>query len=144
MKFIFRIHLFWLIVVFATATAGAQSDTHFWQRQNIYQIFTDRFFDGNSANNNASGSYNVGGSTSVHGGDFRGIEQKLDYIKALGATAIWISPIVLNAYGEYHGYAGTCGPGKRSIHPRTIHLDVVNNGRSVFLVLAQTNGEKQN
>ncbi|MCX6894643.1 MAG: alpha-amylase family glycosyl hydrolase, partial [Verrucomicrobia bacterium] len=33
------------------------------------------------------------------------IEQKLDYIKSLGATAIWISPILLNANGEFHGYA---------------------------------------
>ena len=42
----------------------------------------------------------------VHGGDFKGIEQKLDYIKALGATAIWISPVVKNGNGDYHGYAG--------------------------------------
>ena len=42
---------------------------------------------------------------SVHGGDFKGIEQKLDYIKALGATAIWISPVVLNGRGQFHGYA---------------------------------------
>ena len=76
------------------------------QGQNIYQIFTDRFFDGNAANNNASGTFNAGSGTAVHGGDFQGIEQKLDYIKALGATAIWISPIVLNGNGEYHGYAG--------------------------------------
>ena len=74
--------------------------------QSIYQIFTDRFFDGNTANNNASGSFNASSGTSVHGGDFQGIEQKLDYVKALGATAIWISPIVLNGSGEYHGYAG--------------------------------------
>ena len=79
---------------------------NFWQAQSIYQIFTDRFFDGDAANNNASGSYNAANSTSVHGGDFRGIEQKLDYIKALGATAIWISPVVKNGFGEYHGYSG--------------------------------------
>ena len=78
----------------------------FWQAQSLYQIFTDRFFDGDPANNNASGSYNAANSTSVHGGDFKGIEQKLDYIKALGATAIWISPVVKNGFGEYHGYSG--------------------------------------
>ena len=44
-------------------------------------------------------------SDGVHGGDFEGIEQKLDYIKALGATAIWISPIVLNTEGQFHGYS---------------------------------------
>lgn len=78
----------------------------FWQGQSIYQIVTDRFFDGDPANDNADDNYHPAGRTSVHGGDFRGIEQKLDYIKALGATAIWISPVVLNARGEFHGYAG--------------------------------------
>ena len=43
--------------------------------------------------------------TGVHGGDFEGIIEKLDYIKALGATAIWISPIVLNTEGQFHGYS---------------------------------------
>jgi glycosidase len=78
----------------------------FWQNQNIYQIVTDRFFNGDPGNDNADGNFNPTDGRAVHGGDFKGIEQKLDYIKALGATAIWISPIVLNANGEYHGYAG--------------------------------------
>src|SRR5580698_850940 len=83
--------------------APAQAaDNQFWQRQNIYQLITDRFYDGDPSNNNADGNYDPTG----HGGDFKGIEQKLDYIKALGATAIWISPVVLNARGEFHGYAG--------------------------------------
>jgi glycosidase len=87
--------------------ASAQSASNeFWQAQSIYQIITDRYYDGDAANNNAEGNYNPSGTTSVHGGDFKGIEQKLDYIKALGATAIWISPIVKNANGEFHGYAG--------------------------------------
>ena len=79
-----------------------------WQQQSIYQIITDRFYDGDPSNNNADGNYDPAGhsGTSVHGGDFKGIEEKLDYIKALGATAIWISPVVLNARGEFHGYAG--------------------------------------
>src|SRR5580692_8677093 len=89
------------------APAGSV-DREFWQRQNIYQIVTDRFYDGDPSNNNADGNYDPAGhrGTSVHGGDFKGLEQKLDYIKALGASAIWISPIVLNARGEFHGYAG--------------------------------------
>jgi glycosidase len=83
------------------------ADSHFWQQQNIYQIITDRFYDGDPSNDNTDGNYDPRGrsGTSVHGGDFRGIEKKLDYIKALGATAIWISPIVLNVRGEFHGYA---------------------------------------
>ena len=85
----------------------AQSASNgFWQAQSIYQIVTDRFFDGDASNNNAEGNYNPSSSGAVHGGDFKGIEQKLDYIKALGATAIWISPVVLNGHGQFHGYAG--------------------------------------
>lgn len=101
----------WAMAVLAALpfSAGAQAVSNgFWQAQSIYQIITDRFFDGDSSNNNADGNYNPSGhtGTSVHGGDFKGIEQKLDYIKALGATAIWISPIVVNANGEFHGYSG--------------------------------------
>lgn len=101
--------LLWTALALAPLLAAAQSvSNEFWQAQSIYQIITDRFFDGDASNNNAEGTYNPSGSsgTSVHGGDFKGIEQKLDYIKALGATAIWISPIVRNANGEFHGYAG--------------------------------------
>jgi glycosidase len=96
--------LLWLI--FGGTIFAQTAPNTAWQAQSIYQIFTDRFFDGDAANNNASGSYNASSGTGVHGGDFKGIEQKLDYIKALGATAIWISPIVKNGNGEYHGYSG--------------------------------------
>ena len=96
-------------MVFFSIPSHAQSAANdFWQAQSIYQIVTDRFYDGDPLNNNADGNFDPAGhsGTSVHGGDFKGIEQKLDYIKALGATAIWISPVVLNARGEFHGYAG--------------------------------------
>ncbi|HTB84020.1 MAG TPA: alpha-amylase family glycosyl hydrolase [Candidatus Sulfotelmatobacter sp.] len=86
--------------------ARAQNATNtFWQAQSIYQIMTDRFFNGDTSNDNADGNFNAANSGSVHGGDFKGAEQKLDYIKALGATAIWISPIVLNGNGQFYGYA---------------------------------------
>ncbi len=101
-----RFHGAWLALVLAALGAVAQPASGFLPAQSIYQIFTDRFFDGDASNNNASGSYNASSGTGVHGGDFKGIEQKLNYIQALGATAIWLSPIVLNGNGEYHGYAG--------------------------------------
>jgi alpha-amylase len=106
---------FWafLTVILAMVTfalkAGAQDTPNtLWQHQSIYQIITDRFYDGDPSNDNADDNYDPAGhrGTSVHGGDFKGIEDKLDYIKSLGATAIWISPVVLNARGEFHGYAG--------------------------------------
>jgi glycosidase len=98
-----------VFVFFAAIELGAESASHnLWQTQSIYQIVTDRFCDGDDSNNNADGNYDPAGhrGTSVHGGDFKGIEKKLDYIQALGATAIWISPVILNARGEFHGYAG--------------------------------------
>jgi len=81
-----------------------------WRDENIYFIFTDRFNDGDPSNNNAESGHNSPyaptSSTGVHGGDLKGIQQKLDYIKALGATAIWITPIPYNVGGNsaYHGY----------------------------------------
>ncbi len=109
-------HARWLLGIFIVVTAcfywavpaSAQSIPNtFWQAQSIYQLITDRFYDGDTNNDNAEGTYapNGNGGSSVHGGDFEGIEQKLDYIKALGATAIWISPIVLNTEGQFHGYS---------------------------------------
>src|SRR5580704_2748272 len=96
-----------ILILFFLAATGArgQSSNVFWQSQSIYQIITDRFYNGDTNNDNAEGTYSPANPTGVHGGDFEGIEQKLDYIKALGATAIWISPIVLNTEGQFHGYS---------------------------------------
>jgi glycosidase len=83
-----------------------------WRNESIYQIITDRFYDGNPSNDNVEASrgspYDPTANAGIHGGDFQGIQDKLDYIKALGATAIWISPIPLNVgdgTSAYHGYA---------------------------------------
>ncbi len=78
-----------------------------WRDQNFYFIFTDRFNDGNPANNNANpqSSSKPSNSRRIHGGDFKGIQDKLNYIKALGATALWITPIPQNLGNSgYHGY----------------------------------------
>eukprot|EP01016_Furgasonia_blochmanni_P037115 TRINITY_DN432_c0_g2_i7.p1 TRINITY_DN432_c0_g2~~TRINITY_DN432_c0_g2_i7.p1 ORF type:complete len:479 (-),score=130.19 TRINITY_DN432_c0_g2_i7:214-1650(-) len=69
-----------------------------WKGRAVYQILTDRFArsDGKTAACNDLRNY--------CGGSFKGIERHLDYIKDLGFDAIWISPIVENAEGGYHGY----------------------------------------
>ena len=60
-----------------TASLQAQNSSNgFWQAQSIYQIITDRFFDGDPSNNNADGNYSPTGTTSVHGGDFKGARAK--------------------------------------------------------------------
>ena len=50
------------------------------------------------------GDYNIGekGGSSYHGGDFAGLNQKLDYLKDLGVNTIWITPIVENITEDQH------------------------------------------
>lgn len=108
----------------ALIPVAAQADAPVTNRASLkadtcYQIVTDRFFDGNTANNNPAKSLNMYDSTKANwklywGGDFAGIQQKLSYLQGLGVTAIWISPHVDNidktaVYGGvpnagYHGY----------------------------------------
>ena len=75
-----------------------------WRDQSIYQIVVDRFYNGDPSNDGIRGSFDPSAGDRSHGGDWAGIEMKLDYIQGLGATAIWISPVQLNAYAAYHGY----------------------------------------
>ena len=77
-----------------------------WDEAVIYFAVTDRFFDGDASNNDAYGvgDYNTGkkGGSSYHGGDFAGLNQKLDYLKDLGVNTIWITPIVENIKEDQH------------------------------------------
>lgn len=80
-----------------------------WRDEVIYQVVTDRFDNGDSKNDAAGG---VGTDPSdlarYQGGDWRGVTRRLDYIKALGGTAVWISPLVknLDRMGKWDGYHG--------------------------------------
>lgn len=85
-----------------------------WRDQIIYFVMTDRFDDGNPANNDQGvGEFDPSSNAKYSGGDLAGIERRLDYIRGLGATAIWITPPVAHQwwnvrgqYGGYHGYWG--------------------------------------
>jgi len=74
----------------------------------IYFVITTRFFDGDTGNNVHcwdDAQANNPDSDPAWRGDFQGLIDKLDYIKALGFSAIWITPVVTNASGyDYHGY----------------------------------------
>ena len=76
--------------------------------ETIYFLMTTRFYDGDSSNNVHCWDDAQAGnpdSDPAWRGDFQGIIDQLDYIKALGFTAIWITPVVENASGyDYHGY----------------------------------------
>ena len=67
-----------------------------WKSRSIYQLLTDRF-----ARSSDTGHCNY---SQYCGGNYRGLINKLDYIKGMGFDAIWISPIIENTEGSYHGY----------------------------------------
>ena len=67
-----------------------------WKTRSIYQILTDRF-----ARTSSTGSCTL---SQYCGGNYQGIINHLDYIQGMGFNAIWISPIVENYAGSYHGY----------------------------------------
>lgn len=89
--------------VFAQANTQFPSRTDF-RDESIYFVMTTRFYDGDASNNTHCWDGNNPGDPAWRG-DFKGLIEKMDYIKALGFTAIWITPIVENASGyDYHGY----------------------------------------
>lgn len=77
--------------------ASAASKSEWKNNKAVYQLLTDRFYH-TDANGSCS---NLG---NYCGGNFKGIIEKMDYIKNLGFDAIWISPVVDNTDGGYHGY----------------------------------------
>ncbi|WP_337101024.1 alpha-amylase family glycosyl hydrolase [Paenibacillus sp. YIM B09110] len=96
-------------------TVGGANDFD-WDEARIYFMLTDRFFNGDPTNDDPNGeNYNTSHLETYHGGDFKGITEKLGYLDELGINTIWITPIVDNIdfnkgvdfdgqqYG-YHGY----------------------------------------
>jgi len=77
-----------------------------WRDEVIYQLIVDRFYDGD-VNNDFK--VEPGALAKYQGGDWKGIEDHLDYLQALGVTTLWISPVVQNVDSDadidaYHGY----------------------------------------
>ncbi|MGA7981746.1 MAG: alpha-amylase family glycosyl hydrolase [Chromatiaceae bacterium] len=82
-----------------------------FREETIYFLITTRFYDGDPSNNffcrdRIRFDPHTGEPTDPHWrGDFKGLIQRLDYIRDLGFTAIWITPPVENRSGlDYHGY----------------------------------------
>ncbi|MBZ9752933.1 glycosidase [Deinococcus sp. HMF7604] len=92
------------------AISGANIDA--WRQQVIYLVLPDRFFNGNSSNDTlgAANCLDRTSATKFHGGDLAGLRAKLPYIRDLGASAVWTTPVYKqvglvngNSCG-YHGY----------------------------------------
>jgi len=87
----------------------------------IYLLIPDRFANGDPSNDVFADMRDTGHDRNNpfdrHGGDLKGIEDRLDYLKELGVTAIWPTPVVENdmtrtmeggsSRSTYHGYAFT-------------------------------------
>ncbi len=78
----------------------------------IYLITPDRFANGDPGNDEIEGLGDIldrSQARARHGGDLKGILDRLDYIAGLGFTAIWLNPVLENAMPRYsyHGYATT-------------------------------------
>ena len=92
----------------AMATDVFTSNRTDFRDESIYFMITTRFYDGDPKNNVLcwdNQAAQIETKDPCWRGDFQGVIDKLDYIKALGFTAIWITPVVQNASGyDYHGY----------------------------------------
>lgn len=90
-----------------------------WDNATVYFVMPDRFYNGDPSNDHSFGRRQDGGDNigTFHGGDLAGLIQRLDHIQALGADALWMTPIVEQVHGfigggkesefpfyAYHGY----------------------------------------
>ena len=91
---------------YTTTVKTVVKDTFTWDNANVYFVIQDRFFDGDSSNNNSYGRMSKDELNSTigtfHGGDIKGLTEKLDYLNGLGINAIWITA----AYEQAHGWCG--------------------------------------
>ena len=97
-----------LVSMQTMATDVFTSNRTDFRDESIYFMMTTRFYDGDPSNNVLCWDNQEAQKSTKDPcwrGDFQGVIDKLDYIKALGFTAIWITPVVQNASGyDYHGY----------------------------------------
>ena len=97
-----------LVSMQSVATDVFTSNRTDFRDESIYFMMTTRFYDGDTGNNVLcwdNQEEQIKTKDPCWRGDFQGVIDKLDYIKALGFTAIWITPVVQNASGyDYHGY----------------------------------------
>ena len=77
-------------------------DTFTWDNVNCYFVLTDRFYNGDTKNDNSyyRKNSNIPDVATFHGGDIKGLTQKLDYLDDLGVNAVWITA----PYEQAHGW----------------------------------------
>ncbi len=140
---------FVILVLGFTCAAHAQD----YKKQVMYEIITDRFYNGDTSNDNPAVSSGLFDSTQTNwraywGGDLAGITAKMSYLKGLGVTAIWISPPADNRNlntsstgvdAPYHGYEA------RDFKRVEEHFGDASNSWAAFdnlIAIAHSNGLK--
>lgn len=90
-----------LLLERAETDAAAPFD---WHNATVYFVLTDRFENGDPSNDNSYGRHKDGMEEigTFHGGDLKGLTQKLDYLSQLGVNALWISA----PFEQIHGWVG--------------------------------------
>lgn len=79
----------------------------------MYLIMPDRFSNGDESNDKVPGMLDQSLRRDTvymrHGGDLKGVENKLDYLQSMGVTAVWLNPVIENDMPDRteHGYAFT-------------------------------------
>ncbi|MFI9149238.1 pullulanase-type alpha-1,6-glucosidase [Streptomyces sp. NPDC053367] len=102
------------------ATLAKAAARHDLTREQFYFVLPDRFANGDTSNDRGgltgtrlTTGYDPTDKGFYQGGDLKGLTRRLDYIKGLGTTAIWMAPIFknqpvqgtgANASAGYHGY----------------------------------------
>src|SRR5690242_19713920 len=108
------------LALLAAASTASDYRARLPQDEVIYFLLPDRFENGDPSNDRGGLSgdrlrtgFDPASAGFYHGGDLKGVISRLDYIRALGATAVWLAPVFRNkpvqgAAGEesagYHGY----------------------------------------
>ena len=91
-----------------SSSAAFVGDRTDFRDETIYFAMTTRFYDGDPTNNVCGWDHQniqIANNDPDWRGDFKGLIDRLDYIKALGFTAVWITPVVQNSSGtDFHGY----------------------------------------
>lgn len=149
-KFSVLLSIFLSVLIILSPLAFADESKNVpWDEEIIYMVMTDRFFDGDPNNNNPEnieGSFDKDHLEAYHGGDIKGLIDKVPYLKDLGITTLWITPIVKNIEtnmmadkgGKQYGYHGYWASDFTKIDP---HLGTENDLKNLIDILHE-NGIK--
>lgn len=110
----------WLTLLVAGVASAADAPQRPAEDEIVYFLLPDRFENGDPSNDQGglqgdrlATGFDPAHKGFFHGGDLKGLQSRLDYIKALGATALWVAPVFTNKVVQgpagqesagYHGY----------------------------------------